>query len=171
MKNCFFALLINFISLSMIAAPISKRYKVLMTEKGNLFFLNPTKMSRSHGSKAQKDLVFDITYLVGDEDSVSFTATVIADSALKIDSIVIMLPNKREMKVEAEAIYCEPLKRNYAMRTRFYVNWEEWKSMYKDKQPYTLNFGHGLLFSFKQKDWNEESRTIQEIMKVIELNP
>lgn len=151
------------------AGDLSKRYKSFLTGNGMLYFINPTKMQRLGNSIAAKDLIFDITYLSKDEDSVSYTATVITNQIMKFDNVLIQNAVKN-IKSKTEIVYCEPKGAYYVNRIRFYIKWAELKELYENEQPYILDFGNNLIFSFNTKKWKIEKDDITRIIKIVELN-
>lgn len=152
-----------------IAGSVSKRYTTFLTESGMLYFIKPMQMPKCNGNQTKYGMTFDITYLSGDKDSVSFTTTVVTPNVEKLDSVFIKNESKI-VKVKTELIYCEPYKSYYVNRLRFYIKWSEWKDLYSCMTPYVIEFGNHLCFSFHQNKWKEESKTINDIINIIELS-
>lgn len=169
MKRTIFLFLTCMCCMLVIASSVSKRYTTFLSERGMLYFISPMHMPKCNENHAKYDLTFDITYLSGDKDSVSFTTTVVTPIVEKLDSVFI----KNELKIvkaKTELIYCEPYKSYYVNRLRFYIKWSELKELYGCMMPYVIDFGNHLCFSFYQNKWKKESKTINDIINIIELN-
>lgn len=152
-----------------VASSVSKRYTTFMTESGMLYFIRPMHLPKCNGNQTKYGMTFDITYLSGDNDSVSFTTTIVTPIVEKLDSVSIKNETKT-INAKTELIYCEPYKSYYVNRLRFYIKWSEWKELYGCMVPYTIEFNHHLRFSFPQSKWKKESKTINDIINIIELN-
>lgn len=126
-------------------------------------------MSKYEGNETKYGMTFDITYLSGNEDSVSFTATVVTPYPTKLDSANIR-SEQIDLKKATNLIYCEPYKNYYVNRIRFYIKWEEWRELYKPRQPYVLDFGTRLRYSFKPKQWKKKREIMNSIIEMIEIN-
>lgn len=169
MKRTIFLFLAYMCCMLVIAGSASKRYTTFLTESGMLYFIKPMQMPKCNGNQTKYGMTFDITYLSGDKDSVSFTTTVVTPNVEKLDSVFIKNESKI-VKVKTELIYCEPYKSYYVNRLRFYIKWSEWKDLYSCMTPYVIEFGNHLCFSFHQNKWKEESKTINDIINIIELS-
>lgn len=152
-----------------IGSSVSKRYTTFLTESGMLYFINPMHMPKCNGNLTKYGLTFDITYLSGDNDSVSFTTTIVTPTIERLDSVFIKNESKI-VRAKTELIYCEPYKSYYVNRLRFYIKRSEWKELYGCMTPYVIEFGNHLCFSFYQNKWRKERKTISEIINIIELN-
>ncbi|MBQ8656867.1 MAG: hypothetical protein IJ527_07465 [Prevotella sp.] len=169
MVRLFFLFAFSFIFSSQVLAGGPKRFSSVMTENGVLYFIEPMKMHTYDGCASKKDMLFDITYLTNDDDSVSFTTTVITENITKLDSVCIHMGEKT-IKTNTEFIYCDPDGSRYVNRIRFYIKWTEWKELYEYPQPYIVDFGNNLYFAFKPKKWEKERKEIMQIINIIELN-
>lgn len=99
----------------------------------------------------------------------SFTTTIVTPVVEKLDSVSIKNESKT-IKAKTELIYCEPYKSYYINRLRFYIKWSEWKELYGYTMPYTIELNNHLRFSFPQNKWKKESKIINDIINIIELN-
>lgn len=169
MKRLILLFLVCTCSIVVFASPLARKYTTFLTEKGLLYFIRPMHMPKCDGNLTKYGLTFDITYLYGDNDSVSFTATVVTPTVEKLDYVYIKNESTR-IKAIPELIYCEPYKSYYVNRIRFYIKWAEWKEIYSCMTPYTIVFGDHLCFSFSQGRWRKESKIINNIMNIIEIN-
>lgn len=169
MKKYIFLFIACMCCMQVIAGSVSKRYTTFLTESGMLYFIKPMHMPKCNGNQTKYGMTFDITYLSGDKDSVIFTTTVVTPFMEKLDSVFIKNESKI-VKVKTELIYCEPYKSYYVNRLRFYIKWSEWKEFYSCMTPYVIEFGNYLCFSFHQNKWKEESKTINDIINIIELS-
>lgn len=151
------------------ASSVSKRYTTFLTENGMLYFIRPMHLPKCNGNQTKYGMTFDITYLSGDNDSVSFTTTIVTPVVEKLDSVSIKNESKT-IKAKTELIYCEPYKSYYVNRLRFYIKWSEWKELYGYTMPYTIELNNHLRFSFPQNKWKKESKIINDIINIIELN-
>ena len=151
------------------AGSLSKRYSTFGTINGTLYFVRPMHMPKCEGNQTKYGLTFDITYLYGDTDSVSFTTTVVTSGKENLDSVLVK-SKSGTIRAKTELIYREPHKSYYVNRIRFYIKWSEWKELYGSATPYVIEYGKRLRFSFKQKKWEKESKTINDIMDIIETN-
>jgi len=134
-----------------------------------LYFVRPMHMPKCETNETKYGMTFDITYLSGDEDSVSFTTTIVTPTPIRLDSVNVR-NHHLAVKRNTELIYCEPYKKYYVNRIRFYIRWEEWKELYKQPQPYIIDFGPHLHYAFKTKQWKKECETINNIIRTIEIN-
>lgn len=169
MKRPLFLFLACMCCMQAFASSVSKRYTTFLTESGMLYFIRPMHMPKCNENQTRYGMTFDITYLSGDTDSVSFTATVVTPIVEKLDSVYIKSGSKI-VKVKTVLIYCEPYKSYYVNRLRFYIKWSEWKDLYGCMTPYVVEFNNHLRFSFYQNKWKKESKTINDIINIIELN-
>lgn len=126
-------------------------------------------MPKCEGNQTRYGLTFDITYLDNDDDSVSFTTTVITALPMSLDSVLIVTA-QGNIKVNTDKIYSEPYKSNYLNRLRFYLKWRDLKLLYGLVIPYVIVYGDDLRFSFSRKEWMSEREIINRIIKIIELN-
>lgn len=126
-------------------------------------------MPKYEDNQMKYGMTFDITYLSGDEDSVSFTSTIVIPSPMSSDSVCIKY-GANKIKARVEHIYCEPYKSFFISRNRYYIKWKEWKDMYENNTPYIVDFNNGTRFSFKKKKWEKERKIIIKIIEMIELN-
>ncbi len=147
-----------------------KKYVTFATQNGTLFFVRPMTMSRNEGCSAAKHLVFDITYLESDKDSVSFTSTIVTNNSESIDSVRIYLSNGMVLSTKTMPLYIEPSKSRNVMRVRFYLKWEQWKMLYSQNEPFTLDYGNHLLFSHNKKKWDKVKVSMNNIINLIEQN-
>ena len=155
--------------IAMHAGPITKKYCSFLTENGTLYFIRPMHMPKCDDNLTKYGMTFDITYLEEDNDSVSFTVTIVTPQAESLDSVSLWTDNK-QIGVKTERLYCEPYKSYYVNRIRFYVKWAQLKWLYEQASPYTVDFGRHLRFSFKPRKWAAESKTMKRIISIIELN-
>ena len=126
-------------------------------------------MPKCEGNSTKKGMTFDMTYLSNDDDSVSFTSTIVTNHASPIDSVTIH-SNQHSIRTNIEQIYCEPHKNKYIWRIRYYITWTQWKELYNNQTPYIIEFEKDLMFSFHKKKWEKEKNDINNILQIIELN-
>lgn len=134
-----------------------------------LYFILPMHMPKCDGNQTRYGMTFDITYLSDNEDSVSFTSTIVTKQAIKFDTVCIRSGNK-VIKVHPEQLFCEPHGSGYVSRNRYYITWAECKELYQSSVPYVIDFGEGIKFSFKPKKWAKERETINSIFRIIDMN-
>ena len=170
MRKIILFLIILFASLlESYAGTVTKKYVTFLTENGMLYFVRPMHMPKCDGNETKYGMTFDITYLVGDEDSVSVTATIVATKPIKSDSVIIR-SEQQDVQKTTELIYCEPYKSCYVNRIRFYLKWEEWKKLYQERQPYMIDFGTQLRYAFKSRQWKKKCEIMNGIIGTIEIN-
>lgn len=126
-------------------------------------------MPNCQGNETKYGMTFDITYLSGDEDSVSFTSTIVTPTPIKSEYVNIW-GELQVIQAAVHLIYCEPYKRYYVNRIRYYIKWEEWKSLYKQEKPYIIDFGTRLRYAFKSRQWKKNRETMNKIIRTIETN-
>lgn len=151
------------------ASSLSKRYVTFSTESGILYFIRPMHMPKCDGNTSRYGMTFDITYLSGDLDSVSFTSTIVIRELEEIDSVYIRY-GREVLKSKVERIYCEPYKSGYVYRSRFYIKWSELKQLYKNDEPYLIEYRKNIRFSFRKKKWRKEHKEINQIINLIDYN-
>jgi hypothetical protein len=168
-KRILFLLILFAFLLESFAGGITKRYVSFLTENGMLYFVRPMHMPKCDGNETRYGMTFDITYLSGDEDSVSFTATIVTAEPIKLDSVNIRSEQLGVQKA-TDLIYCEPYKRCYVNRIRFYLKWDEWKKLYQNRNPYLIDFGTRLRYTFKSRQWKKKREIMNSIIETIEIN-
>lgn len=168
-KRILFLLVLFASLLESFAGAVTKKYVTFLTENGMLYFVRPMHMPKCDGNETKYGMTFDITYLVGDEDSVSFTTTIVTAKPIKLDSVNIRSEQLNVQKA-TDLIYCEPYKRCYVNRIRFYLKWEEWKKLYQERQPYMIDFGTQLRYAFKSRQWKKKCEIMNGIIGTIEIN-
>jgi hypothetical protein len=168
-KRILFLLVLFASLLESFAGAVTKKYVTFLTENGMLYFVRPMHMPKCDGNETKYGMTFDITYLVGDEDSVSFTTTIVTAKPIKLDSVNIR-SEQLNVQEATDLIYCEPYKSCYVNRIRFYLKWEEWKKLYQERQPYMIDFGTQLRYAFKSRQWKKKCEIMNGIIGTIEIN-
>lgn len=168
-KKILFLIILFASLLECYAGNVTKKYVAFLTENGMLYFVKPMHMPKCNGNETKYGMTFDITYLVGDDDSVSVTATIVAAMPIKLDSVNIR-SKQWDVQKAVDQIYCEPYKSCYVSRIRFYLKWEEWKELYQEQQPYMIDFGTQLRYAFKSRQWKKKREIMNRIIGTIEIN-
>lgn len=169
MRKVILLLCLCVISYLSYADSLDKRYLSYQNPDGMLYFFVPQKMAKCDGNYNKYKMEFDITYLTDNPDSVSFTSTIIINKMEKIDSVTI-ISGATKLKLLSHQIYCDPKRSRYISRNRCYMTWAELKNLYSNTNPYIVDFGQGIKYSFEQSKWDKERSIVNQIIQLIDFN-
>ena len=145
------------------------KYITNYTAEGMLFHIQPQKMPKANSSTAKKSLSYDIT-CVTENDSVAFVSSIWTASPYIADSVQIIISPSTTITLPIEFIYTERKGSAYISRVRFYVMWEDLKMMYASPTPFVLDYGKGITYSFPKNKWPKQSKDVNDVINLIELN-
>ena len=131
-----------------------------------LYFIMPRKIQKAKGSKAHKELLFDVTY-IAKEDSVSIATTVITDKPI-VSPLLITRADGTNLQVSLHKIYLDINKKGFINRLRFTLPFHDFKAMYNAEKTYKLNYSESNTFSYNESRWKKEKKTICRIIELIE---
>lgn len=155
--------------LSVFSGNITKKYKTHNTERGTVYFIMPQKMDKASGSKAQKELLFDVTSLIT-TDSIHVTATISAKEPVTDSIVTIHTADGHTITVPAEFLFRELGKKGYVNRVRFGMLRSDFKQLFSAPSSFTLDYGKGYLFAFPKGKWAKEQELVNSILGLMELN-
>lgn len=141
------------------------------TPDGTVIFIKPQKMKRCDGIGVLKDLEYDIV-LASLSDSVSFTATLITEAPLKLDSVHVSNPGFNAM-YPIERLYVEPKGKNWESRVRFYMNIIDFTELALKPGYMSLQWGtqpKAPLYRHNSKKWEKFRSVYNFACKVLEQN-
>ena len=155
--------------LSVFSGNITKKYKTHNTERGTVYFIMPQKMDKASGSKAQKELLFDVTSLIT-TDSIHVTATISAKEPVTDSVVTIRMADGHTITAPAEFLFRELGKKGYVNRVRFGMLRSDFKQLFSAPLSFTLDYGKGYLFAFPKGKWAKEQELVNSILGLMELN-
>ena len=159
----------TFLCTHLFATDVGKMYRAAMTEDGPLYFILPQKMPRSSGSKAKKDLEFDVTsHSKG--DSLAVTSTLFSANPFTESTATITVPGDETLRPSVEVIYNDVKKKGYTNRIRFTLPREQFKKLFSASESFVLDFGQGNTFSYSRSKWAKERDLMNQILTMIEIN-
>lgn len=169
-RNRLFTLLLaQALCLGVAAGNIAKKYKTHLTPEGTVYFIMPQKMAKAEGSKAQKDLLFDVTTLLTG-DSVGIAATVHCEQPLTDSIATITRADGQQLTAATEYIYRELGKKGYVNRVRFVLSIADFRQLFSATAPFLLDYGRNCRFAFPNGKWANEQKLVISILDLIELN-
>ena len=154
---------------SLSAVNVGKMYRSIMTENGPLYFIMPQEMPKSKGSKAKKELLFDVT-CHSQGDSLAITSTLYSATPYNEATATIMVPGEEPLRPSVEVIFSDVLKKGYNNRIKFTLHREQFMKLFNSPQSFVLDFGQGNTFSYSSSKWAKEKDLMNQIMTMIEIN-
>lgn len=152
------------------AQNINKYYRSHIASDGTTYFILPQKMSRTANSTATRDMEFDLTK-VSTIDSIAFTTSVFTPEPLSVDSILIVRSDGTRLAAKAETIFVDFKKKAYKTRLRFSIPYPEFKALYAQPTPYTVEMPKGAAFAVQPKKWQKHADVIRRLTTIFDLNP
>lgn len=156
-------------SVCLAGGDITKKILYILGDDGTLYFVLPKKMPKQKESKALKYLLYDVTCLNA-EDSVSFTSTHLSSSVYQYKEATIKTSGMEPLKAPIEVIFIDPKGKKYENRLRIRLSREDFKKLYKSPTPYVIDYGNGMTFGLKAKDWAKESHFMNEVFIMIDMS-
>lgn len=164
MRRIIFIILLSIISMSTYAGkPIVKT-----TPDGTIIYINQLKASPEKPTKGT-DMEYEFT-LVSTSDSVRVTATLITSGTVSIDSVAVIMDDRR-FSYPVEKIYVEPAKGKWENRLCFYMSYGDFEKYVGARQPIYRWFGGDTLsYSTRANKRKKEVEQLSLALVIVEQN-
>ena len=168
----FFLLIVIFPYFAINAQKTEKSYIMSFYKDGLLFFILPQPIFKTSNNIAQKDFIFDITYLTKN-DSSSFTATYTTKINFPADSIHIQDSDGSVISTPLKMIFIDKKSSQWIYRVRFMVSFELLRRLYISEYPYRVYIvsnKNRIEYQYSTNEWKKKRKKMNEILDIIKIN-
>lgn len=149
---------------------INKRYNSHIGKDGYVFFFNPTKVPTDKNNDV-REFFYDMTYNIT-SDSLTLNFTIVSKS--KIDEpIVSFCSGITHVAFNAvKMLYVEKHKKNYISRFTSKVSFTDIVPVFHSPLPLVIKIDfdeNNLTARYGKKKWEKETRVMNEIFELIEI--